>query len=261
MPTALCHGIELFYERAGIGPRLLFCNGSGTTIASTRGLLNRLAEQFDLVCFDYRGMGLSAPLTQPYCMADVAADALALLDHLGWQQATICGWSFGGMVAQEVAVTAPERLERLALLSTSPGGAIASFRLDTLAELPDQERSNRALQLMDRRWTAEWLAQHHDDDELAALCGAHPQATESDAQTRGRRWQLQARKEHNVLDRLGRVNCPTWVANGRYDGALHLPPMARPSQNGWLQPDFRPTRAATPSSSRIQRPGLSSWRF
>jgi pimeloyl-ACP methyl ester carboxylesterase len=56
------------------------------------------------------------------------------------------------MVAQEVAVTAPERLERLALLSTSPGGAIASFRLDTLAELPDQERSNRALQLMDRRY-------------------------------------------------------------------------------------------------------------
>lgn len=73
MPTALCNGIELFYERAGSGPRLLFCNGSGTTIASTRGLLNRLAEHVDLVCFEYCVMGLSAPLTQPYRMVDVAA--------------------------------------------------------------------------------------------------------------------------------------------------------------------------------------------
>jgi 3-oxoadipate enol-lactonase len=218
MPTALGHGVELYCERAGSGPRLLFCNGSGTTIASTRGLLHRLAEHFELVCFDYRGMGLSAPLQQPYRMADVAADVLALLDQLGWQQAPICGWSFGGMVAQELAVTAPERLERLALLSTSPGGAFASFRLDTLADLPPQQRHHRALQLMDHRWTPEWLAQHPADAELAGLCGAQAPAHQPDTQAQGRLWQLQARKDHNVLDRLGRIACPTWVANGRYDG-------------------------------------------
>lgn len=71
---------------------------------------------------------------------------------------------------------------------------------------------------MDRRWTPEWLAQHPDAAGLAALCGAQPPAAESDAQTRGRLWQLQARKDHNVLDRLGRISCPTLVANGRYDG-------------------------------------------
>jgi 3-oxoadipate enol-lactonase len=144
------------------------CNGSGTTIASSREMLNRLAEHVELACFDYRGMGLSAPVHQPYGMAAVAADALAVLDQLGWQRAAVCGWSFGGMVAQELAVSYPERLERLALLSTSPGGAIPSFPLDTLADLPPGERTSRALQLMEQRWTPAWLAQHPANGQAIA---------------------------------------------------------------------------------------------
>ena len=75
-------------------------------------------------------------------MADYAADALALLDHVGWDRARVVGVSFGGMVAQELAVTAPERVERLALLCTSPGGAGgASYPLHELAALPEAERA------------------------------------------------------------------------------------------------------------------------
>lgn len=154
MPTLLCNGVELHVERAGQGPRLLYCNGSGATLDSVRGLLNLLAERFDVVAFDYRGMGASAPIHEPYAMADAAADVAML------------GWSFGGMVAQEFAVTFPERLERLALLSTSPGGAFPSFRLDTLADLPVEQRAARTLQLMDQRWTGDWLAVHPVDAEL-----------------------------------------------------------------------------------------------
>jgi 3-oxoadipate enol-lactonase len=57
MPTAVCNGVTLHYERAGHGPRLLYCNGSGTTLDSTRPLLDKLSAQFDLLAFDYRGMG------------------------------------------------------------------------------------------------------------------------------------------------------------------------------------------------------------
>ena len=56
-------------------------------------------------------------------MAEYAADALALLDAVGWERPRVLGISFGGMVAQELAATAPERIARLALLCTSPGGA------------------------------------------------------------------------------------------------------------------------------------------
>jgi 3-oxoadipate enol-lactonase len=118
MTTIQSHGVVLHVERFGQGPRLLFCNGSGTTIATTRGLLNHWAGAFELLCFDYRGMGASAPVSQAYAMADVAADVCAVLDHAGSRSAAVAGWSFGGMVAQELAVTHPERIKRLALLST-----------------------------------------------------------------------------------------------------------------------------------------------
>ena len=206
----------LHYERRGTGPRLLYCNGSGATLREVRRLLN-LAASFDLLAFDYRGMGASPPATGPYTMADVAADVAGLLDEVGWDRTAMVGLSFGGMVAQEFTVTHPERVQRLALLSTSPGGAFSSYPLETLADLPAAERSARGLQLSDRRWTTEWLAEHPDQAALAAAFAAESPARETEEQATGRRLQMQARKGHDVLSRLKNITCPTFVGNGRYD--------------------------------------------
>ena len=81
------------------------------------------AKRFDVVAHDQRGLGRTEIPPTPYTMADYAADAMALVDHVGWDRCRVVGISFGGMVAQEIAVTWPERVERLALLCTSPGGA------------------------------------------------------------------------------------------------------------------------------------------
>jgi 3-oxoadipate enol-lactonase len=217
MPTAACNEVVLHYERVGDGPRLLYCNGSGTTLDSTRPLLDKLSAQFELLAFDYRGMGRSAPVTEPYATADVAADMAALLDAVGWNRAALAGLSFGGMVAQEFAVTFPDRLDRLALMATSPGGAFASYPLETLADLPAIERGVRSLKLADRRWTPEWFAAHPDDAALVAAFAADMPTEETAAQAQGRLLQLQARKDHDVLDRLHRVMCPTFVGSGLYD--------------------------------------------
>ncbi len=217
MPTAACNGVLFHYERVGQGPRLLYCNGSGTTLDSTRPLLRKLSAQFELLAFDYRGMGRSAPVTEPYTMADVAADVAALLDVVGWGRTALAGLSFGGMVAQEFAVTFPDRLDRLALMATSPGGAFASYPIETLADLPAIERGIRSLGLADRRWTPEWFAAHPEDAALVAGLAADAPVEETAAQARGRLLQLQARKGHDVLDRLHRVTCPTFVASGAYD--------------------------------------------
>ena len=94
-----------------------------------------------MLVHDQRGLGRTAIPPGPYSMADYAADAIALLDHVGWERARVVGISFGGMVAQELAVTVPDRVERLALLCTSPGGAGgASYPLHELAALPDAEQ-------------------------------------------------------------------------------------------------------------------------
>ena len=217
MPTAVCNGAALHYERIGDGPALLYCNGSGTTLDSSRPLLDKLSAQFELLAFDYRGMGRSAPVTEPYSMADVAADVAALLDAVGWDTTALAGLSYGGMVAQEFAVTFPDRVERLALMATSPGGAFVSYPLETFADLPALERGLRSLNLADRRWTAEWFESHPEDAALVGTLAADLPAEETADQAQGRLLQLQARQAHDVLDRLHRVTCPTFVGSGSYD--------------------------------------------
>jgi len=126
--------------------------------------------------------------------------------------------SFGGMVAQELAVTWPERVERLALLCTSPGGAGgASYPLHELAQLTEDERSAKGLELLDSRFTPEWLAAHPNDRALADMMAARRNGSKTADQLRGESLQLEARSRHDVCDRLSRIACPTLVACGRFD--------------------------------------------
>jgi len=131
----------------------------------------------------------------------------------------VVGVSFGGMVAPELAVTCPERVERLALLCTSPGGAgRASYPLHELADLPEHERVARGTLLLDPRFTPEWLASHAGDRALAEMMAARRGAERSAEQLRGEAEQLAARSHHDVHDRLTNITRPTFVACGRFDG-------------------------------------------
>src|SRR3954453_18037884 len=158
MPTIAANGIDIYSERSGDGPRLLFLNGLGSTLATSALLIKPFTERFDVAAHDQRGLGQTSIPAGPYAMADYAADATALLDHLGWDSCRVFGVSFGGMVAQELAVTAPERVARRALRCTSPGGAGgASFPLHELEALPEAERAAKAVQLLDTRFDRQWL--------------------------------------------------------------------------------------------------------
>ena len=130
MATFPHDSFEFFYEHSGTGPHLLFCNGSGTNTETTEPLLRLFRRRFEVAVHDQRGLGqtglrtddLVAANDESWTMTDYAGDALAFADHLGWDTFRLVGVSFGGMVAQELAVTAPSRVERLALICTSPGG-------------------------------------------------------------------------------------------------------------------------------------------
>ena len=168
MPVDHVNGVELYWEQRGSGPRLLFCNGSGTTLGAVRSLLDLVAARFDLLAWDYRGLGHSGPVTGPYTVADLAADAAGLLQIAGWDSCRVLGVSFGGMVAQEFAVTNPERVERLALACTSAGGGGgSSYPLHKLQELSPQERAATQLELADSRWNERWHEAHPADRALA----------------------------------------------------------------------------------------------
>ena len=123
MPVTPSDGIDLFYQVTGSGPRVLLLNGSGLTLEDSAVLVGLFSSRCQVLSYDYRGLGRSGPSAGGYTMADCATDARRVLDAVGWRTAPVLGISFGGMVALELAVSAPDRLERLVLLCTSAGGA------------------------------------------------------------------------------------------------------------------------------------------
>jgi pimeloyl-ACP methyl ester carboxylesterase len=219
MPSLEANGITIYFERTGSGPPLLYCNGSGSTIEGSRILFAPFAARFDLAVHDARGLGKTSIPAPPYTMAEYAADALAVVDHLGWTTFGLVGVSFGGMVAQELAVTWPDRVDRLALMCTSPGGpGLSSYPLHELTKLPPDEAKEIGLKILDTRFTPEFLADHPADRGLAEMLAARQTEPKSEQEQLGVAAQLEARSHHDVCDRLGNIACPTLVAAGRYDG-------------------------------------------
>ncbi len=227
MPIADLNGIRIHYLLEGEGPRVLVFNGSGATIAGAAPMLKRLVPSFEVLIHDQRGLGLTTVPDRTPTMADYAADAAALLDHVGWPTARVFGISFGGMVAQEFAVTWPDRVERLALLCTSAGGAGgSSYPLHTVATLAPEEQEPLRRRLADRRYDDAFLAEHPFDQMLVDMAAAARAVPRTAEQERGEALQLEARRGHDVWDRLDAIAAPTMVAYGEFD-ALAPPENSR----------------------------------
>jgi 3-oxoadipate enol-lactonase / 4-carboxymuconolactone decarboxylase len=98
---------------------LVLLNAIGTTTAIWDGVIGPLAERLRVIRVDTRGHGDAPPAHQPCTIADLGRDVLAALDEHGVERAHLAGVSLGGMVAIWLAAHRPERVARLALLSTS----------------------------------------------------------------------------------------------------------------------------------------------
>ena len=113
--------VELHHEQAGRSeaPVLLLGGSLGTNLRMWDPQVAALGPRRRVIRFDHRGHGQSPAPPGPYSIADLGADALALMDRLGIDRADYCGLSIGGMVGQWLAINAPERIERVILLCTS----------------------------------------------------------------------------------------------------------------------------------------------
>ena len=219
MPMFASHDISINYQVSGSGPQVLFFNGSGATLQSSELLIRSLSKECEVLAHDQRGLGRTSIPEGPYSMAQYAADAAALLDHVGWKTCVVVGISFGGMVAQEFAVTFPERVERLGLLCTSAGGSAgSSYPLHELRALSTDERASKMATLSDTRFTPEWLASHPADAQMMNMRNEQAMIVKSVDVIRGEGLQLTARASHDVSDRLHLISCPTFVTAGKFDG-------------------------------------------
>ena len=217
MPSTDANGVSLYYELQGKGERLLCISGTGGDLREQPRVSDGpLAEHFEVLAYDQRGLGQSSMPAWPYAMADFADDAAALVDAEGWDDCLVIGISFGGMVAQEMAIRHPKRVRRLVLACTSAGGAGgASYPLHKLVDLSPEERSAVRMQLIDTRWDEDW---QKANPEIVRLLTERMHLDDRGETAPGLTNQLSARADHDTADRLGSITCPTLVCGGRFDG-------------------------------------------
>lgn len=216
------NGISFMTAKVGAGARLLYISGTGGDLRQPNAVLHLpLASAFEVLAYDQRGLGQADKPAGPYTMDGYARDAVAVMDAYGWDRAHVVGYSFGGMVAQELAIRWPDRVDRLVLAATSAGGpGGSSFALHTIQSLPPRERAQRALEVSDLAFTPEWQAANPEQAALRIDARVAQQARFADEPGHhdGQVAQLEARSHHNTYDRLDRITAPTLVISGDRDG-------------------------------------------
>jgi len=221
MPFAEVRGIQLYHEVRGDGPRVLFISGTGSDLRRTPNVFDVPGiDQLTLRAYDHRLMGRSTITEDALTMDDFAEDALALLDHLGWQECAVVGVSFGGMVAQHLAARMGTRLTRLVLCCTSPGGeGGSSYPLHDMAGLDVDAYAERMLNLSDNRRDAAWRAANPEEaSRMVEFYQASSRSNRADpARRAAQQRQLQARADHDAWDLLPDIHVPTLICGGKYD--------------------------------------------
>lgn len=122
MPKVKSNGIQIYYEIHGSGKPLVLISGIGYPLWQWHKMVPHLAEHFQVITFDNRGVGQSDKPAGPYTAQMLAADTAGLLDALDIEKAAIMGHSMGGFIAQAIALDFPEKVSELILCSTNFGG-------------------------------------------------------------------------------------------------------------------------------------------
>jgi pimeloyl-ACP methyl ester carboxylesterase len=222
MPSVDAGGTELYYERGGQGEPMLLIQGmSATHLAWGRPFLSELESSFDCIVFDNRGMGRSGQAELPFDVADMAADAAALLDALGIETAHVVGISMGGAIAQELALAHPGRVRTLTLGATFCGGPEGSLMApEDLQMLGVAYASGEPEQVFRAMWEINLSPAHRVEDSNfgafremgAALPAPRPVVMQ----------QMRACAEHDTSGRLDRIDLPTLVVHGTADRLIRF---------------------------------------
>ncbi|WP_017655276.1 alpha/beta fold hydrolase [Fortiea contorta] len=122
MPKIQVNGIDLFYDIKGEGESLLLIAGFLCDHTYWSLLMPSLVKNYQVIRFDNRGIGRTSAPDHPYSILQMARDAAALLDYLDIKKVHLVGHSMGGQIAQEFALTYPEKVQSLILLSTLARG-------------------------------------------------------------------------------------------------------------------------------------------
>jgi pimeloyl-ACP methyl ester carboxylesterase len=215
MPQADLNGIQIHYDVHGEGDPLVCVHGLGCDRRAWVMQVQPFSARYGTVLFDNRDVGQSSLAPHDYSTADMADDVLALADHLELARFHLLGISLGGMVSQQVALKAPERVRSLTLAVTHGGvqkaGQLRGHLLGSYARhLPAEDQVDNLLYLC-------YTEAFFENEEMyafmknALLENPYPQPPEAFAR------QAAAGAQHDVRDRLGELTMPVHVIGAERD--------------------------------------------
>ncbi len=230
--NALDGRTRLYWESTGTGDPVLLIHGLGLSGGAWWRTVDTLAGSMRVITFDHRGIGQSESLTYAYTTEAMADDAVSILDDLEMERVHVYGFSLGGMIAQQVALRHPDRVQSLVLGGTHSGGRRVA--------VPDPE----VMTFFQRRATmpseqAAWASVPYN-------YGPRSRATQADRigedierrltnpfNEHAYRAQLLAGSLHNCYRRLSRIRTPTMVVHGARDRII---PVANAHMTAQLVP-------------------------
>ncbi|MDH3666179.1 MAG: alpha/beta fold hydrolase [Paracoccaceae bacterium] len=156
--------IALSYSQTGQGAPLVLIHGVGSRAEDWSGVIDALGEGFSILAYDQRGHGDSDTPPGPYTIEHLTGDLINLMDDLGLARAHIAGFSLGGLVALSVALNHPERVDKLALISTVAGRtdeekARVLARLEFLLNAPPSDYFEQSVE----RWFTPAFREAHPE--------------------------------------------------------------------------------------------------
>jgi len=201
-------GCRIHYELFGDPGSLVLTllEGVGADIAGWRRSIPTLAGELRVVAIDHRGNGASDDPPGRCTMTTFVEDTLAVLDELGVERAHVYGQSFGGMVAQEMALTHPDRARTLVLAGTHPGPAHAIAVADRTIRKGEPWRA----------LYAPGFPEAHPD----VVAEDRRAAASQPAHERGQRRQWEAMQRWDAFDRLPQIAASTLVLHGTEDRVI-----------------------------------------
>jgi 3-oxoadipate enol-lactonase len=211
--------VRIAYESRGAGEPILFVHGLAYDRRGWGPLPGLLAGDFRILLFDNRGVGDSDAPPGPYSVAQMAEDAIAVLDAAGESSAHIFGVSLGGFIAQEIAVSNPRRVRKLVLASTAPGGPnqhpMPEQGVKSLSRYPTLERE-QALRLAVETSLGERGVRERP--ELLEEIYAYRLERAPDLAA----WQAQAMAgaSFDAFGRIPAISAPTLVVHGTADNVV-----------------------------------------
>ena len=220
MPFASVGKYRIFYVEEGKGFPLVLIHGLAGDHTAWAPQIDAFRRQHRVIAFDNRGAGKSTQIDEPVTTADLAADTLALMDALSVSRAHVVGRSMGGSIAQHIALRAPQRLQSLVMCSSFAKLDPLGVRvLTNMREVLEWRGSwaDHARHSVQNFVSAEFFNTQRDRvAQIERLIGRETRLPACYVR------QNHACLEHDTLDDLERVACPTLILAGKKDPICSL---------------------------------------